>query len=207
MVQLARESAEEVSALLDEITLLKNKILTLEEQLTSGTACQTEDNDQDDHADCKEKLSMDLQNALNEHEDSLLELATVNAQLHNAMLSMDELKKENKLLKSDIEKLAASNETEEDKNFEEEMNAAHVRFESMEKALQDRVLRLEREKDKLVADYNFEMTKKEDEHTQTKIELSAWKLEMQNALNDIESLKKERDELKAQVQSFSSTSL
>jgi len=51
------------------------------------------------------------------------------------------------------------------------------------------------------------MTKKEDEHTQTKIELSAWKLEMQNALNDIESLKKERDELKAQVQSCSSTSL
>lgn len=188
---LARESSEEVSALLDEITLLKNKILALEEELTSG-ACQTEENGQ---------------NALNEREDSLLELATVNAQLHNAMVSMDELKKENSSLKSDIKKLVASNETEEDKNFEVAMNAAHVRFESMEKALQDRVSRLEREKDKLVADYNFEMTKKEDEHTQTKIELSAWKLEMQNALNDIESLKKERDELKVQVQSCSSTSL
>lgn len=34
-----------------------------------------------------------------------------------------------------------------------------------------------------------------------KIELSAWKLEMQNALNDIELLKRERDDLKARVKS------
>ena len=86
--------------------------------------------------------------------------------------------------------------------FEEEMNKAHVRFESMERALHDKVTRLEKEKDKLVADFNTEIVKQEDEHTKTKIELSACKLEMQNALNDIELLKKERDELKAQLKAY-----
>jgi len=140
-----------------------------------------------------------------DHEDKMiqhnLELATVNAEFHNAMMSMDELTQENLKLKEEINALA-SKESGEDRNFEEEMNKAHVRFESMERALHDKVTRLEKEKDKLVADFNEEIVKQEDEHTKTKIELSAWKLEMQNALNDIELLKKERDELKAQLKAY-----
>jgi len=140
-----------------------------------------------------------------DHEDKMiqhnLELATVNAEFHNAMMSMDELTQENLKLKEEINALA-SKESEEDRNFEEEMNKAHLRFESMERALHDKVTRLEKEKDKLVTDFNAEIVKQEDEHTKTKIELSAWKLEMQNALNDIELLKKERDELKAQLKAY-----
>jgi len=72
----------------------------------------------------------------------------------------------------------------------------------MEKALQKRVTFLEQEKEKLLSEFNAELALKEEVYTQTRIELSAWKLEMQNALNDIESLKKERDDLKAQVEGY-----
>ncbi|KAL7431569.1 hypothetical protein ACHAXH_001975 [Discostella pseudostelligera] len=114
---------------------------------------------------------------------------------------MDELSKENKSLKRDLDLLLAK-ETEDDEHFEKERNAAHQRFESMEKALQERLTRMEREKEKLEADFNDEMIKKEDENAQIMIELCAWKLEVQNALNDIESLRRERDELKTQVASY-----
>ena len=56
---------------------------------------------------------------------------------------------------------------------------------------------LEEENDKMEAGLHAEMT----EHNKTKSELSAWKLEMLNALNDIDLLKKERDELKTKVES------
>jgi hypothetical protein len=98
------------------------------------------------------------------------------------MILMDELSKENQMLKRDIG-LLSSKETVEDRNFEREMNAAHTRFESMEKALQQRVSRLEREKDKLVADFNVERTNIEDEHAKTRIELCAWKLGMMIAIS------------------------
>jgi len=194
----------------------KSKLLELEEsndalhRELSELSVQT--SIPEDHTECTQErssLKMDLQNVLNDSEEKRiqhnLELATVNAEFHNAMNSLDESQKENQKLKLDIESLSSmksSKETDENRNFEKEMNAAHTRFESMEKALQDRVTRLMREKDKLVADFNDEMINKEEEHTKTKIELSAWKLEMQNALNDIESLKKERDELTAQIQSY-----
>lgn len=152
-----------------------------------------------------DSLQADLQSARNDREEVMiqhnLELATVNAEFHNAMVSLDEMSIENRRLKSELERLA-SKETVEDRNFEKEMNAAHARFESMEKALQEKIGRLQREKDKLVSDFNLEITKKEDELTQSRVELSAWKLEMQNAINDIESLKRERDDLKAQVESY-----
>ena len=146
---------------------------------------------------------------LNESEDMEiqhnLEMATVNAEFHNAMNKLGELQKENEKLKGDIETLSTMEKTEEDRNFEKEMNAAHERFVSMEKALEDRASRLEREKDKLIADFNREMTDKEEAHSRTKVELSAWKLEMQNALNDIEALKRERDELNERVQTYATT--
>lgn len=157
----------------------------------------------EDHIVCTQEISslkMDLQNVLNNNEKKTiqrnLELATAKAEFHNAINSCNELQEENQRLKMDIESLNPV----ENRNFEKEMNSAHARFESMEKALDNRVTRLTREKDKLVADFNDEMINKEEEHTATKIELSAWKLEMQNALNDMESLKRERDELKAQIQ-------
>lgn len=163
-----------------------------------------------DHSECNSKISsleMDLQNALNNNEEKQikhnLELATVKAEFHNAMNSLDELRKDNKKMKEELESISSVKKSNNDsRNFEKEMNAAHSRFVSMEKALEDRVSRLQKEKDKLVAEYNEEMINKEEEHTKTKIELSAWKLEMQNALNDIEALKKERDDLKAQVQAY-----
>jgi len=166
----------------------------------------------EDHTERNEQISsiqMDLKNALNKCEEGEiqynLQLATVNAGFHNAMNSLDELQKENQKLKEDIESFASiknSKNYDENRNFEKEMNAAHARFVSMEKALEDRVSRLDREKGKLVVDFNAEMANQEEAHTKTKIELSAWKLEMQNALNDIESLKKEKDELTAQVESY-----
>ena len=190
----------------------KSKVIELKESNAALTRELSElSTAPEDHSECNEKLASiqkDLQNALNDREQRKIEhnlaLASVNAEFHNAVMSLDEMKNENKKLKCDIEELA-SKVSDEDRNFDEEMNAAHARFESMEKALQDRVSRLEKEKDKLLADFNEEMIKKEDEHTHTKVELSAWKLEMQNALNDIESLKKERDELKAQVQNYVKT--
>ncbi|KAK1748377.1 hypothetical protein QTG54_000316 [Skeletonema marinoi] len=76
------------------------------------------------------------------------------------------------------------------------MNAAHKRFESMEKALQESINRLEKEKEKLVAAHDVEISSQIKQHDKTRIELSAWKLEMQNALNDIETLKRENDDLR-----------
>ena len=99
----------------------------------------------------------------------------MNAEFHNAMVSLDELSKENKSLKNDID-LLLSKETEDDEQFEKERNAAHQRFESMEKALQERLLRMEKEKARLEADFNDEMVMKEEEIAQITIELCAWKL-------------------------------
>ena len=72
----------------------------------------------------------------------------------------------------------------------------------MENSLSERIARLEKEKEKLVLTHTDEMTKKDSAFEKIKVELSAWKLEMQNALNDIEGLKKERDEWKTQVQLY-----
>ena len=96
--------------------------------------------------------------------------------------------------------MKGSEDANTNRNFEKEMNAAHSRFVSMEKALENKVSRLEKDKLELQSTFNAKMTSKEEAHAATMIELSAWKLEMQNALNDIQALKKERDELAAQVQ-------
>jgi hypothetical protein len=88
---------------------------------------------------------------------------------------MDELKNENLKLKHDIE-ILSSRVSVEDVSFEEEMNAAHTRFESMENSLKKRVLYLEKEKDKLLSDHLVERINKEEEYTKTRIELCAWKL-------------------------------
>ena len=188
-----------------QVVELKESNERMNHQL-SELSTQSSPQGESDHTVCIEQLSSvqaDLQNALSEGKERKvqhnLKLASVQADFHNASIQLDELAMENQKLKDAIEALAASKETEEDRNFEELMNKAHARFESMEKALHDRVARLEKEKDKVTAEFNAELIKQEEEHTQTKIELSAWKLEMQNALNDIEALKKERDELSDQL--------
>ena len=68
--------------------------------------------------------------------------------------------------------------------------AQQTQFVSMEKALEGRVMRLEREKEKLVADFNAQMIEEDEEHTKTKIELSAWKLEVSYPSIDIPLMKK-----------------
>jgi len=151
-------------------------------------------------------LQMELQNALNQKEENKvkhgMELVAINQELISAKASLEDLRNENSKLKTEIKTLSARTSTNQSRNFEKEMNAAHSRFESMEKALQKRVTFLEQEKEKLLSEFNAELALKEEVYTQTRIELSAWKLEMQNALNDIESLKKERDDLKAQVEGY-----
>lgn len=122
-----------------------------------------------------------------------------NLELVNVMNSLNDLQIENQGLKTEILLYETSDEGKaigEKINFEKEMNAAHKRFMSMEKSLEERIKRLEKEKEKLIADYDDEISRKNEQHDKTRIELSAWKLEMQNALNDIESLKKENEELK-----------
>ncbi len=122
-----------------------------------------------------------------------------NLELVNVMNSLNDLQIENQGLKTEILLWETSDEGKaagEKINFEKEMNAAHKRFMSMEKSLEERIKRLEKEKEKLTADHDDEISTKNEQHDKTRIELSAWKLEMQNALNDIESLKKENEELK-----------
>jgi chromosome segregation ATPase len=173
-----------------EIGTLKSQMVQLEESNKAlnleliDLSVQPSISVPDGHTECNKKLAlveMDLKQSLIDREDTRIkqsiELASINAEFHNAMVSVDELLKENQKIKRDIE-ILLSKETVEDRNFEKEMNAAHTRFESMEKALQQRVSRLEGEKHKLVAEYNAERNNKEDEHTKTRIELCAWKLGM-----------------------------
>jgi chromosome segregation ATPase len=92
-----------------------------------------------------------------------------------------------------------SSDTDDAVYFEKEISAAHARFVSMEKSLQDRIERLEGEKYKLMMAHKDEMEKKDIAFEKVRVELSAWKLEMQNALNDIEGIKRERNELEQQI--------
>lgn len=169
-----------------EISSWKSRVIELEESIDALRAqvCEqsVEVSASEEHEDCRRKISSlekDLRIALDCQEqrniDHNLELARVNAEFHNAVVSMDELSKENKSLKRDLDLLLAK-ETEDDEHFEKERNAAHQRFESMERALQERLTRMEREKEKLEADFNDEMIKKEDENAQIMIELCAWRL-------------------------------
>ena len=169
-----------------EIRSWKSRVIELEgsiEALRARVCKQSVDvSASEEYEDCRRKISSlekDLRIAFDCQEerniDHNLEIARVNAEFHNAVVSMDELSKENKSLKRDLDLLLAK-ETEDDEHFEKERNAAHQRFESMEKALQERLTRMEREKEKLEADFNDEMIKKEDENAQIMIELCAWKL-------------------------------
>ena len=156
-------------------------------------------------------LQIDLQNALNDCDENEIrhqqELSTVNMEFTNALNSLENLQKENKRLKLDIQSLSAMSKmsshggepSDDNAYFEKEITAAHSRFVSMEKSLQDRIERLEGDKYKLMTAHKDEITKKDVAFERVRVELSAWKLEMQNALNDIEGLKKERNELEKQV--------
>jgi chromosome segregation ATPase len=169
-----------------EICTWKSRVIELEESIEAFRHQVSEQNVEvsvsGELEECRRRISSlenDLQNALDGKEerniDHNLELARVNAEFHNAMVSLDELSKENKSLKNDID-LLLSKETEDDEQFEKERTAAHQRFESMEKALQERLLRMEKEKARLEADFNDEMVMKEEEIAQITIELCAWKL-------------------------------
>eukprot|EP01082_Thalassiosira_pseudonana_P015422 g14029.t1 g14029 contig9:996386-1002752(-) len=160
-----------------------------------------------EEAESMSMLKIDLQNALNDCEESEIrhkqELATVNVEFHNALNSLASLQKENQRLKLDIQSLSSIGGGDDDEAYyQKELSAAHSRFVSMENSLSERIARLEKEKEKLVLTHTDEMTKKDSAFEKIKVELSAWKLEMQNALNDIEGLKKERDEWKTQVQLY-----
>ena len=158
-------------------------------------------------------LQIDLQNALNDCDENEIrhqqELSTVNMEFTNALNSLENLQKENKRLKLDIQSLSDlskaslhGEQSDDNAYFEREITAAHSRFVSMEKSLQDRIERLEGEKYKLLTAHKDEMEKKDSAFDTVRVELSAWKLEMQNALNDIEGLKREKNELEHQVQVY-----
>eukprot|EP00578_Thalassiosira_sp_NH16_P006887 CAMPEP_0181117100 /NCGR_PEP_ID=MMETSP1071-20121207/22317_1 /TAXON_ID=35127 /ORGANISM="Thalassiosira sp., Strain NH16" /LENGTH=109 /DNA_ID=CAMNT_0023201415 /DNA_START=95 /DNA_END=424 /DNA_ORIENTATION=- len=85
------------------------------------------------------------------------------------------------------------------------MSSTHTHFAPTERSLQNRVSRLESEKDALVSNFNDALRRKDEEHALTRIEMSAYKLEMQNALNDIDSLKKENDDLKARIAAYAAS--
>lgn len=153
-----------------------------------------------------------LENELSElknQESECDECEQRNLQLANVVETLNDLQIENQGLKTEI--LLWESADDDGKglgqkvNFEKEMIAAHQRFESMEKSLQESIKRLEKEKEKLVAAHDSEISSQIQQHDKTRIELSAWKLEMQNALNDIESLKRENDELRNSFKAVSQT--
>jgi hypothetical protein len=49
------------------------------------------------------------------------------------------------------------------------------------------------------------LEKKDISFERVRVKLSAWKLEMQNALNDIEGLKREKNELEQQIVVYKAT--
>ncbi|KAL3803517.1 hypothetical protein HJC23_014065 [Cyclotella cryptica] len=158
-------------------------------------------------------LQMELQNALDACDDNEIrhqqELSTVNMEFTNALNSLQGLQKENQRLKQEIQTLSSmaprGMSPDDSAYFEKDLSAAHSRFVSMERSLQDRIERLEKEKYNLIAAHNDEMQKKDIAFERVRVELSAWKLEMQNALNDIEGLKRERNELEQQVVIYKAT--
>jgi len=189
---------------LSDLSTWKSKVVDLK-QSNEALIFEMRELVTENETECNNKmLLMDLQNSLNTTKEREIQhnlhLAKVKADFHNATNLLEELRKENQKLKGDIESLKGSEDANTNRNFEKEMNAAHSRFVSMEKALENKVSRLEKDKLELQSTFNAKMTSKEEAHAATMIELSAWKLEMQNALNDIQALKKERDELAAQVQ-------
>jgi chromosome segregation ATPase len=144
-----------------------------------------------------------LENELGElknQETGCVDCEQRNLQLANVMESLNDLQIENQGLKAEILLWKSADDggkgVSQKVNFEKEMNAAHKRFVSMERSLQESIKRLEKDKEKLVAAHHDEILRKTEQHDKTRIELSAWKLEMQNALNDIESLKRENDDLR-----------
>jgi chromosome segregation ATPase len=185
---LLEEKMKQVELLQCEIGTLKSQVLVLEETNKAlnleliELSVPSSTNVSDERIGCtNEPLLLDDQQQLfsDDGESSeirhSIELASINAEFHNALMSMDELTNENLKLKQDIEMLS-SRVSVEDVSLEEEMNAAHTRFESMENSLKKRVLYLEKEKDKLLSDHLVERINKEEEYTKTRIELCAWKL-------------------------------
>lgn len=184
---LLEEKMKQVELLQCEIGTLKSQVLVLEETNKAlnleliELSVPSSTNVSDEHIGCiKEPLLGEQQQLFSDDGESSeirhsIELASINAEFHNALMSMDELTNENLKLKHDIEILSLRVSVE-DVSFEEEMNAAHTRFESMENSLKKRVLYLEKEKDKLLSNHLVERINKEEEYTKTRIELCAWKL-------------------------------
>ncbi len=155
-------------------------------------------------------LQSQLNNALKDKEEDELrhrqEISTLNAEFQNAMNSLSKLQNDNEELKARIHSLmAAKPNDDENAYYEKEISNAHSRFVSMERSLQDRITRLEKEKEALVEAHESETEQLQSLLSQTRVELSAWKLEMQNALNDTEAMMKERDELKHHIQVYRSS--
>mmetsp|Transcript_32041 Transcript_32041/g.64704 ORF Transcript_32041/g.64704 Transcript_32041/m.64704 type:complete len:1997 (+) Transcript_32041:35-6025(+) len=196
-IDASRTHADDQETIFDLKNALKEK-----EELLQSRSDHKETTDQDEMKKWITRVDT-LENELSElknHESECDECEQRNLQFANVMETLNDLQIENQGLKTEI----LIWETADDGgkglgqkvNFEKEMNAAHKRFESMEKALQESINRLEKEKEKLVAAHDVEISSQIKEHDKTRIELSAWKLEMQNALNDIESLKRENDDLR-----------
>jgi len=155
-------------------------------------------------------LQSQLTNVLNDKEDDEArrrrEISTLNEEYQTAMKSLNELQQENEVLKSRVHTLMATKPNDdENAYYEKEISNAHSRFVSMENSLQERISRLEKEKVALIEAHESEIEQLQSLLNQTRVELSAWKLEMQNALNDSEAMMKERDELKAQIQVYRSS--
>merc|ERR1711957_1003003 len=133
-----------------DVATWESKVVDLQ-QSNNALICEMRELVTKNESECKnDNLLVDLQNELHKTKEKEVEhnlqLATVKADFHNANNSLDVLLKEKQTLKGDIESLKSSTDVNRNRNFEKEMNAAHSRFVSMEKALEDRVLHLEREK-------------------------------------------------------------
>ena len=200
----------------ETICELKNELVEKDALLQSTQ--QEMSNRKDDS--CQEELQQwitrvdVLENELSElknREPNCSECEQRNQQLANVIESLNDLQIENQGLKTEILLWETADDDGKDLgkkvNFEKEMNAAHNRFVSMEKSLQDSIERLEKEKETLVAAHDTELSSQIRQHDKTRIELSAWKLEMQNALNDIESLKRENDDLRNSFNAVSQTTV
>jgi len=191
---------------------LKNALKEKDEQLQSSQQQISDRNENTHQAELKQWITR--VDAL-EHELSELknqgsecdECEQRNLQFANVVETLNDLQIENQGLKTEILLWESADDGGKDLgkkvNFEKEMNAAHKRFESMEKSLQESIKRLEEEKKKTVAAHEAEISSQIRQHDKTRVELSAWKLEMQNALNDIESLKRENDDLRSSFNAVS----
>jgi len=209
-IDASRTHADDQETIFELKNALKEK-----DELLQSTQQQISDHNENCHQDELKRwiTRVDtLENEMSElknQESECDECEQRNLQFANVVETLNDLQIENQGLKTEILLWESADDDGKDLgtkvNFEKEMNAAHKRFESMEKSLQESIKRLEEEKKKLVAAHEVEISSQMRQHDKTRVELSAWKLEMQNALNDIESLKRENDDLRNSFTAVSQT--